>query len=246
MDYEKILINKFLAIKKRGWITTKYSGDECLGDTFESLLDKKRDNKSIADFHGIELKSHRELTESLVSLFSKSPTYPKAANTILRENYGIIDDISGKKKLYVTISSIKYCPDKINGKYSNKFKIDVDENNKKIILNVYSLNNKLVYSEVYWDFKVIENALKNKLKKIAIVYGQEDKEKHKVKFTELKIFEGLTLKKMIDGLKKGDILVDLRIGVYASGKNQGKTHDHGTGFRIKLNKLLTYGKYKSF
>ena len=213
MNYERLLIKKFQEIKKKGWIKTSFTGDECLGDTFEQLIGKERDNKSIADFHGIELKSHRELTESLVSLFSKSPTNPKAANTILRENYGIIDDISGKKKLYVTISSTKYCPDTVNGKYLHKFKTCIDEKNKRIILNVYSLNNKLLYNEVYWDFKILEEALENKLKKIAIIYGEEDKKNHKVKFTELKIFEGLTLEKMIKGLKNGDILVDLRIGV---------------------------------
>lgn len=246
MNYEELLIKKFSQIKKKGWITTKFSGDECLGDTFENLIGKTRDNKSLADFHGIEIKSHREKTESLISLFSKSPTYPKAANTILREKYGIIDELSGKKKLYITISSTKYCPNVNDGKYSNKFKVQVDEKNKKIFLNVYSLKNKLIYDEVYWDFSILKTALSNKLKKIAIVYGRENKKEHLIKFTELKIFEGLTLEKMIKGLKNGDILVDLRIGVYASGKNQGKTHDHGTGFRIKLDKLLTYGTYKTY
>ena len=31
----------------------------------------------------------------------------------------------------------------------------------------------------------------------------------------------------------GKIYVDLRIGQYHNGKNKGKTHDHGTGFRIR-------------
>ena len=246
MDYEKLLIKKFKEIKIKGWIKTKFTGDECLGDTFEFLVGKQRDNKSLADFHGIELKSHRELTDSLMSLFSKSPSYPKSANTMLRENFGIIDDVSGKKKLYVTISSVKYCPEINDGKYSHRFKISLDEKNKKIILNVYNLNNKLISNEVYWEYKIVENALKNKLKKIAIIYGNEDKKNKKVKYTKMLIFEGLTIKKMIEGIKKGDILIDLRIGVYASGKKQGKTHDHGTGFRIKLNKLLTYGTNKSY
>ena len=34
-------------------------------------------------------------------------------------------------------------------------------------------------------------------------------------------------------LEEGKIYVDLRIGQYHDGKNKGKTHDHGTGFRIK-------------
>lgn len=31
----------------------------------------------------------------------------------------------------------------------------------------------------------------------------------------------------------GKLMVDIRIGSYKSGKNKGKPHDHGTGFRIK-------------
>ena len=37
----------------------------------------------------------------------------------------------------------------------------------------------------------------------------------------------------IDLLEDGKIYVDLRIGQYHDGKNKGKTHDHGTAFRIK-------------
>ena len=32
-------------------------------------------------------------------------------------------------------------------------------------------------------------------------------------------------------------MVDIRIGAYKTGKNKGKTHDHGTGFRINKEDL---------
>ena len=32
-------------------------------------------------------------------------------------------------------------------------------------------------------------------------------------------------------------MLDIRIGVYKSGQYFGKTHDHGTGFRIKESDL---------
>ena len=46
---------------------------------------------------------------------------------------------------------------------------------------------------------------------------------------------------MIASLEDGELFIDIRIGVYSSGRNIGRTHDHGTAFRIKLDKLLTYG-----
>ena len=43
-------------------------------------------------------------------------------------------------------------------------------------------------------------------------------------------------------LSKGLIMYDIRIGSYQSGTNYGKSHDHGSGFRIlekNLNKLYS-------
>ena len=48
----------------------------------------------------------------------------------------------------------------------------------------------------------------------------------------------MTFENFLNALENGDIFVDIRIGVYNTGKNIGKTHDHGTGFRIKLDTLL--------
>jgi hypothetical protein len=33
-------------------------------------------------------------------------------------------------------------------------------------------------------------------------------------------------------------MYDIRIGSYSSGKNYGKPHDHGSGFRIKEHNII--------
>lgn len=89
-------------------------------------------------------------------------------------------------------------------------------------------------------------ALFNKLDKIALVDGKENimNNVHYVKFTNLYIIQHLTLDKLLDAIENGDLFVDIRLGVYKSGKKSGLTHDHGTGFRIKENRLLTqYASY---
>lgn len=249
MTSEEELILMFNDIKNMGWIETKRHGDQCLGNTFEDLIGKQEDNRSEADFKGIELKSHRTITNSLISLFSKSPTYPKGVNTYLRENYGV-EDIEGfgKKVLNTTISGKQYN----SHRGGHNFKVQVDRENNKLCLLVKDkttgelLEGPQTGKGVYWDFFVIKNALAQKLNKIAILYGDEkdDNGKHYVKYTEMKILEGLTLEKMLNAIETGDLYIDIRIGVYASGKNIGKTHDHGTGFRISLDKLLSYGTVK--
>lgn len=249
MDSEQELIFMFKEIKSRGWIDTKRHGDQCLGNAFEDLIGKEEDNKSEADFKGIELKSHRVITNSLLSLFSKSPSYPKGVNTYLREKYGVEDSEGFEKKvLNTTVSGKQFNTHR--GGYN--FKVEVDRQSRKLWLLVKkNSSGELVEGKnsgkgVYWDFKVIENALIKKLNKIAILYGDEKDEqgKHYVRYTKMKILEGLTLEKMLKAIEVGDLFIDIRIGVYASGRNIGKTHDHGTGFRIHLDKLLSYGTVK--
>ena len=248
MDYEQEIINFYQKIKRQ-WLYTTRHGDQCLGNAFEDFIGKEEDNLSEADYHGIELKSHRESTTSLMSLFSKSPSSPRGVNTYLREKYGVEEEESGKLVLNTTISG-----DKFNThRGGHGFKIDVDRENNKMWLVVKTLESDVVLESknngklINWDFNVLTTALERKLSKIAFLYGEEKDEdgKHYVKFNKMCLFEGLTLEKMLSALEVGDLLIDIRIGVYASGSKKGKTHDHGTAFRINLDKLLEkYGNVR--
>ena len=51
-------------------------------------------------------------------------------------------------------------------------------------------------------------------------------------YEEAYLLDGFNSQSIIDLINEGQIFVDLRIGQYHSGPNRGKTHDHGTGFRI--------------
>jgi len=238
---ERELIAQFYNIRNQGWIKTHRHGDQMLGNTFEDLIGKVEDNLSEADWKGIEIKTHRNATSSMVSLFSKSPSHPKGANSYLREKYGVVDPSHGLKVLNTTI----------RGDYANthrgghSFKLEVDRFNEKIYLIVRdTYTNNVIDNNIYWDFSVIKNALDKKIRKIAVMYGDEMIKDYSnyVKFTDMVLIEGLTLDKMIEALENGDLKLDIRIGVYNSGKKYGKTHDHGSAFRINLNKLLDYGK----
>lgn len=246
MDNQKSIVDLFEEIRKRGWIETRRYGDQCLGNTFEDLIGKKEDNKSEADYKGIELKSHRTITKSLVSLFSKAPSYPKGVNTYLRERYGVIEEKYGQKMLNTTISGIK----ENTHRGGHGFKLVVDRNSERIYLRVRDLKtNNIIEDEIYWSFSVLQKALEKKIKKIAVLYGDEKEEKGKryVRYTSMKLLEGVSLEKLLYSIETGKLLIDIRIGVYASGKKAGKTHDHGTAFRIQLSDLLsTYGTISEY
>lgn len=236
----KELEELFDKIKKMGWIEAHRSGNTGIGKTFEDLLGKKEDNLSLPDFKNIEIKSQRNATNSMITLFTKSPDYPINVNTFLRENFGSISkEYDDMKILHTTINANNFNTH-VSG---NNFKIQIDKKLKRLVLQVQDDKTKeLIYENAYWSFGNIEKALVHKLKYIAIVGADEkfENSKNYFKFTNIRLITGLTLEKFIEALENGDIFVDIRIGVYNSGKNKGKTHDHGTGFRIKLERLLKY------
>ncbi len=245
MNAELRLIQLFQGIRDKGWIATKRHGDQCLGNTFEDLIGKAEDNKSEADFCGIELKSHRTITQSMVSLFSKSPSSPKGVNTYLREKYGVSENLFGMKVLNTTISGAR----ENTHRGGHGFMAVVNRTERRIYLQVRNLKtSEIIPEDVYWDFSILERALEKKLSKIAIFYGDEKDEGgiHYVRYTKMLLFSGLTIEKMLRSVEVGDLKIDIRIGVYHSGKNEGKTHDHGTAFRIQLNDLLKYGEVTEY
>lgn len=240
MDKKQELILAFHKIKERGWIPTHRHGDQALGNAFEDLLDVPENNSTDADFYGIEFKSQRTTSTALMTLFSKAPTFPRGINTTLRERYGVTDEVHDKKILNTTLTGDR--ENTHRGGYN--YKARVDRENELIHLEIRNQETgELEELEVWWSFSVLEKALERKLKTIAILHGDEKVENGQrfVRYTKMDILTGLTLEKMITSLEDGELFIDIRIGVYSSGRNIGRTHDHGTAFRIKLDKLLTYG-----
>lgn len=230
----------FEKIKELGYVKAHRKGDTGIGKTFEDLLGKEEDNLAAPDFKDIEIKSQREATSSMITLFTKSPDYPAKANTYLRENFGNISpEYNGMKILHTTINAVKY-NSHISG---NDFKICIDYDLKRLVLTIRDHATKdIVYNNAYWTFDNIEKKLKTKLKYIAYVKADEKIENGQTffKYTDINLITGLTLNNFLEALENGDVMVDIRIGVYNSGKSKGKTHDHGTGFRITLYNLMKY------
>lgn len=236
--YINDLIFAVKEIQKKDWHNATRNGSTAIGKTFEDLLDKEEDNNDLPDFYDIEIKTHETVINSMLTMFTKSPTYPKGANTMLRENYGINDDYDNKI-LHVTVSGKQ----KTNlNKYNYNYLIEVDKEKEIIKLNIYDKNDNLVNDSVFWSFNDLEKQINKKLKTIAIISAEsriKDKQKQ-YKYNEVDIVTNLSIESLINGIENGDIKIDIRIGAYKTGKNKGKTHDHGTGFRIAIRDLINY------
>lgn len=239
MNTEKI-IERFNEIKNLGFIrsTRPNNKDRGIGNTLEDLLGITENNLKEPDYLGFEVKSQRLLTASKVSLFSKSPDYPKNANSILKDRYGEIRDDSDIKKLYASI----FCNRKTRVYEKYDMKLEVDDDNQLLRLVVEYDEN--VDNEIYWDLKTLE---KSALKLNNLIFvAAESKRDNNILYYHYKsafLYFNFNFSKFIEAIKEGFIQFDLRIGVYNSGKNQGKAHDHGSGFRISSGDMVKLYDY---
>lgn len=228
----KEFIEEFEKIKKLGFVDSKRIHDTGIGKTFEDLMGVVENNKPSADFKGlIEIKSARELSSAMLTLFTKSPE-PKGINTILKNKFGYSDgDYSDLNILHTTFSGNDFN----NSKGNFGFKLDVDNKTKNIFIRIKNLKtNKEEDVNSFYPFEIIKNILETKLKYIIFIDTECKKEagKELFKFNRAKLLSGLTLEKFITLVNQGIIKYDFRLGVYRTGKNKGKAHDHGSGFRI--------------
>ncbi len=235
----------FERIKKKGFVksTRPNNKDGGIGNTYEDLLGVIENNLKEADYLGFEIKSKRKNNSSYISLFSKSPSFPKGANSYLREKYGEVRDPShpDRKKLNTSVFGNRYTT--VYGKY--KMKLEINYNEKRLYLNIYSLDEKLI-ENIYWTFEDLKKA-SSKMKDLMLVFAETKKIKDETFFhyNNAEIYKNFLFEKFLKSIENGSIMFDIRIGVYNSGKNVGKTHDHGSAFRIKKEDFKNlYEKYE--
>jgi len=225
----------FEKVRKAGFIESHRASNTGIGKTFEDLVNVVENNKQKVDYlDELELKSSRELSNSMITLFTKSPSHPPQANTLLRLKFG--KDENGLKILHTTIPGDKF--NSSNKEYG--FKLEINEKEKKIYILIKDLgSNTLIDFVCYYTFEDLRKIVDEKCKNIAFVTAKIRKEKEKefFHFEKAILLTGLTFDKFLEAIKEGSILYDIRIGVYGTGKSKGKTHDHGSGFRIKKEKI---------
>lgn len=224
---------EFIRVKQMGWIPSNRFHDTGIGKTFEDFIGVIENNKSSADYKGIiELKSARELSEAMVTLFTKSPR-PHGVNNVLRKTFGYSDgEYKNTKILHTTFSGDKF--NTCKGKYGFILKVNFKES--KINIVIKNLGNNTINNSVkaYYPFGELKDKIETKCKYIVFISADSKKEggKESFKFNSAMLLSGLTFLKFLEFLKKGLIKYDFRLGVYRTGKHIGKSHDHGSGFRI--------------
>ncbi|PMM66930.1 MvaI/BcnI family restriction endonuclease [Vibrio splendidus] len=226
--------NDFLRVKKLGFRPSHRANSTGIGKTYEDLLGVAENNLKEPDLHGFEVKSQRAYTGSYVTIFTKSPTMPKGANAILRNNYGSFDEkYPDLKVLHTSIFA-----DKFNTHKSGyRFTLSIDNYERKIYLIVADKDEKTIDNSTYWTFDALEQAIVAKITRLAYVSAETRRNamgQEEFWFNKAHIFSGLKpFHTFLELLMEGVIMFDIRIGAYKTGPNRGRHHDHGSGFRIK-------------
>lgn len=224
------LISKLKIIKEMGFVQTHRPHDTGIGKTLEDLLEIPENNWRLPDVGDIELKTKRIDSDSMLTVATKSPL-PKGANKALFESYKYTDD-EGYYNLHSTVYGSRPNSQGLKAMVLRD-SVTIDNPN-----NV----------EAYWPITIFED-LVSKSNKILLAFAETKGDKkttnEQFHFTEAYLLSTLNKDKFSKALSNDKLKIDFRIGVYRSGKQKGKFHDHGTGFRInKRDFLELFDSYK--
>ena len=216
-------IRAYEKIRERGWIRTHQAGPPGVGRTLEDLLGIPENNLSEPDFGAYELKSCRINSPGMLTMFTKAPQ-PRGANERLRQTYGYPSGAydNDEKVLHATLTAARFVP---VGGAGQQLRIVCGE--EKI-----SIASRERVENIYWTRESLKKAFEKKYKG-KFVYAKArcrgDWAWEEFYYDQAYEVSGFSYEAMVDLLERGMIFIDLRIGQFPNGR----THDHGTGFRIR-------------
>ena len=233
----KNLITKFKEINKRKYIKGINNNlINSAGLTFENLLGKKADSMFFPDYEGIEIKCTQRYSHYPIGLFSLAFEGPELFETSqILKKYGYRDYIFfGYKKL---IGTLKYNEKVLIGR--RYFELNIDENNKRIFLNIYNKNNKLLDTRGFIDFNTIKERLETKLSNFCLIYASKKKDNNDLYFRYYKI-ECYILKDFntfLNLIKTNEITITIMLRFSRNYNTLGKNKNKGLLFAIDKEKV---------
>ncbi len=242
------LIKKLKDISKKCWIENRRYGNQGgIGNTLEDLLGIEENNLPIPNAAEWELKTQKNGTSSLTTLFhfEPSPRAMKFVPAIFLPKYGWRHKNAGTKYPDDEMSFRQT----IHGQsFSDRgFTVIVDRKTEKVLISFNSkkvadchrewldtvkrrINTRQLKPQPYWGFNDLKHKAGTKL--LNTFYVQADvkrDKKNKIEYfhyNKIMMLEGFSFDGFLSCLENGNILIDFdaRTG-----------HNHGTKFRLRQN-----------
>jgi hypothetical protein len=218
-DYDSFeeFVERLQAIESMGYVETHRASDTGIGKTLEDLLGIEENNIPGPDAAGVELKSARRNSGSMVTLFTKEP--PRGSRELwassLVEKYGYEDD-DGRPALKITLHV-----DEFN---NQGFRVITDEEGVHIeheddgVIATYPLD-------------YLQDAYESKFPELVLVEADTqtiDGDEY-FWFNEGFYLEGFNREEFLNLIRESIIKIDLRMHL----RESGGARNHGTAFRIK-------------
>jgi len=218
-----MLKSKLKKIEQLKFVSTHRAGDTGIGKTLEDLLEIKENNIPLCDIgKEAELKAYRKDATSMLTLFTLEPK-PQGGDRdrFLLDNFGYKKRKNARaKELHSTV---------ICSKENNQdLKLEVQENK----ISVFGSGTDL---KIFWDFEILEQKFKVKLPALVYVLADRQmiKDKEHFHFNEAYLLSGFDFKSFKQMVRSDHIVVDFRMYY----RPNGSVRNHGTAFRVKINKL---------
>ena len=213
------------------WYLSSREGPTGIGKTLEDLLGICENNIPGPNGEMLELKAIRDDAKNMITLFTKSPEPKNAIRTLLNK-FGYEDRRRGTNRLtlHETLSGNDYTL--VRNKYKLKVNFGTDNFgnvNKIVIVD----DNNTVYA--YWMRETLRKSFENKMRRVLLVKAKSRRlgNRECLCYHEGLVMKDFSFENFLKLIMKGTIKIDLRIGLYENGR----THDHGTGFRVTLDAL---------
>jgi hypothetical protein len=210
----------------QGKVYKSSRGDGAAGHKLESLLGMTENNFASPDLGKIELKVHRNSSNSPITLFTYDrDSWVMTPMTVVKE-FGHYD------------GDIKRLNTRINFKRNNlglRLEIDYDT----LIARYEHENRKRGCVLISWYLDDIKERFNQKLPALILVKADTTKSPagEKISFRKAYFMKNPSKKNIIQQLKEGNIWIELRMKL----RGNGTIRSHGVGFRTteaNLNKLF--------
>lgn len=209
---------KFEKLKAKGFVKSKRKGPTGVGHTLEVELGLSENNVALPDIDKYELKGHRINSSSMITLFTfnRKAWQMKAIQAVRK--YGSLDK-DGRKGLYYTMSL------KPNSAGVFLFVDDAD-------VSVRHISGEVIAK---WNLESVAKQFAKKMPALLFVsaFSEERDDVEYFHYQRAQLMAGTSPELIAEQIHSENILIDLRL----HDKGTEGARNHGTGFRVKEDKL---------
>lgn len=210
---------KLKEVKNKGFIRSKRKGPTGVGYTLEIELGIHENNITVPDLGFAELKSYRDNHRGLVTLFTFNEKAWRIKPLLAIKKYGSYDS-NNRKGMYYTI---------IQKPNSAGLFLTCDDE----VIQVQHISGEVVLN---WKINSVAKRFSQKVKSIVLVSAKVELREGREYFYyyRARLLKGHMDKKgLTNAFISGDFVIDLRLHDKIT-----MARNHGTGFRVKMNKLI--------